>query len=533
MSDGASRCHETARPPIRLCEDGRIVFAAILRRVELVLGRVDSFMNLTTRRLFLAILFLALVVIATREISDPDFWWHLRTGQYIIETRAIPRTDPFSLTRAGHPWVTHEWLAEVFLYALYTLGAFPLLSLTFAVLITLTLALVYARMRGKPYLAAFVLLLAALSMAPTWGVRPQMFTLLLASAFLYILEQHRQRLWLLPLLMVLWVNLHSGYALGLVIIAIYLFGETVEASRASCTLGHTAFSLRVAHFTVHVSRPLALVLVWCCVAVLFNPNGATMYVYPFETLTSRAMQAYIQEWFSPDFHRVEFQPFAWLLLSTLAAQALSGKRLSLTQTLLLVGLGYAALRSARHISIFAIVAAPILAEQVEHLVRARLAVPPPRVTRGSVLVNGLILVLFVVASGARIVAVMNNQSNVERARFPAAAVDFLQTHAARGALYNTYAWGGYLIWRLYPQMQVFIDGRADVYGDAFIEGVYLQVYRGGDNWRAILDQYAVDFVLLEPSAPLVAHLARDPQWQRIYADAQAVLFQRVSLTGKP
>lgn len=480
---------------------------------------------------------------SAREISDPDFWWHLRTGQYIIETRAIPHTDPFSLTRAGHPWVTHEWLAEVLLYMLYALGAFPLLILTFAALITLAFAFVYARMPGKPYVAGFVLLLAALSTAPTWGVRPQMLTLLLASVFLYILEQRRAWLWLLPPLMLLWVNLHSGYALGIVIIATCLFGETIEhlASRPALSrslaprsthlrsLAPRSTPLRSLALSLHAlnaSRPLFFALLLCLIAVLFNPNGATMFVYPFETLTSRAMQAYIQEWFSPDFHRIEFQPFAWLLVGTLGAMALTGKRVPLAQTILLVGFGYAALRSARNIPIFALIAAPILADQLGHLITARVNVSRAPLTRGISLVNGLILALAIIAGGARVAVVISNQGAVERARFPVAAVEFLQAHNARGGIYNTYAWGGYLIWRGYPNWRVFIDGRADVYGDTFIEEVYLKVYRGDADWRAPLEQYNVRWVLLEPQAPLVAQLERAVEWRRIYADAQAVIFER-------
>jgi len=193
-------------------------------------------MFLTTRRLFTAILFLALFVMAAREIADPDFWWHLRTGQFIIETRTTPHADIFSFTNVGRPWVTHEWLSEVLMFALYALGSFPALILAFAAIIALTFAFVYARCAGGPYVAAFALLLAAITTAPTWGARPQMISLLLTGVFLYVLDRsrgeggHKTRpyVWLLPPLMVLWVNLHSGYALGLVIIAVYLFGEIVN-----------------------------------------------------------------------------------------------------------------------------------------------------------------------------------------------------------------------------------------------------------------------------------------------------------------
>jgi hypothetical protein len=465
-------------------------------------------MFLTTRRLFTAIVFLALFVIAAREISDPDFWWHLRTGQFIVETRAIPHHDIFSSTNAGQPWITHEWLSEVLIYALYALGSFPALILAFAAIIALTFALVYARAPGKPYIAAFAVLLAAFAAAPTFGARPQMFTLLLASIFLYLLDKRRDLLWTLPLLMILWVNLHSGYALGLVIVAVYFF-EWVRGQGSGVS-----------------TRQLAIIFALCFGAVLFNPNGAAMYVYPFETLTSRAMQAYIQEWFSPDFHQIEFQPFAWLLLGTLAATALAGKRITLTQTILLAGFSYAALRSARNIPIFALIAAPILAEQLWHLIAARVPPENRRLTRGMAIVNWVILALIVFASAARVGMIVLNQPAVERAKYPVAAVDFLRTRAPRGALYNEYGWGGYVIWRLYPATRVFIDGRADVYGDAFIEEVYLKAYRGGADWRAPLTQYDVRVVLIDPAAPLAAQLARDAEWQRVYVDRQAVVFEK-------
>jgi len=472
-------------------------------------------MALTTRRLFIAILFLALFVMATREIGDPDFWWHLSTGKYIVETQTIPHVDVFSFTNAGRPWVTHEWLAEILIYALYALGSFPLLILVFPLLITLSFVFVYARSPGKPYVAAFAVILAALATAPTWGVRPQMLSLLLTSTFLWILDRKDRSIWLLPPLMLLWVNLHSGYALGIAIVGVYVFDQII-----------TGFKVQGSKFS------LLFVLVLCIIAVLFNPNGATMYIYPFETLVSPTMQAYIQEWFSPDFHLIEFQPFAWLLLATLAAIALSGKRTSLTQTILLVGFGYAALRSARHIPLFAIIAAPILAEHVWHIIESRgwaKGVPTNTpTTRMTTIVNWLLLTMMILAGFVRIAIVISNQNATERAKFPAAAVDFIQSQQIQGGIYNTYAWGGYLIWRFveHPPARVFIDGRADVYGDMFIENVYLKTYRGGTDWREPLERYNVRVVLIEPEAPLAAQLARDAVWKPVYVDKQAVVYVR-------
>src|SRR5512137_2118101 len=131
-----------------------------------------------TRRLFVIALFLGLFAMILRPVADPDFWWHLRTGQLITETGSPPRTDPFSYTKFGEPWITHEWLSEILIYRLYQIGDYGLLVFIFSVIITTAFLLVYLRSPGKPYGAGFSVLLAALSSAPAWGVRPQMVSLL-------------------------------------------------------------------------------------------------------------------------------------------------------------------------------------------------------------------------------------------------------------------------------------------------------------------------------------------------------------------
>ncbi|MBI3536245.1 MAG: hypothetical protein HY070_01585 [Chloroflexi bacterium] len=529
---------------------------------------------LTTRRLFTAILFLAVFVMSAREIQDPDFWWHLRTGQFILETQTIPHSDIYSFTRAGAPWIAHEWLSEVFIYALYRLAGFPALILIFSAIITLAFAFVYARCEGKPYSAAFVLLFAALATAPTWGVRPQMISLLLTSVFLFVLDTSviasepfdfaqgklRERsnlhfptwglllrfaprndafgIWLLVPLTVLWVNLHSGYALGIVVIAVYWFGELVrviaspERAKQSpnFNLGIASSQESLLAMTNTSSLVTLSIILFVTIAVVpLNPNGAMMYTYPFDTLTSRAMQTYIQEWFSPDFHLNEFQPFAFLLLATFASFALTRRRVTPTDLFLLAGFAYAALRSARNIPLFAIIAAPILAANVWEWITTRgwnkVFASRAETSRLLAAINWLILILILGVSVARVFAVISNQTLVERAKFPAAAVDFIAQNKLSAPLYNAYGWGGYLIWRRYPDARVFIDGRADVYGDKFIEE-FLRTYRGEGDWRAGLDKYDVKLILVEPDAPLLTPLALDAQWKKIYADENAVIYQK-------
>ena len=192
-------------------------------------------MKLTIRNLFLIILFCGIFYLSLRPIVDPDFWWHLRTGQLIDQTQEIPNADPFSFTANAKQWVTHEWLSEFFIFELFKLGGYGLLIFIFSGIITASFLFAYLRCskESKPYIAGFALLLGAITSAPIWGVRPQMFTLLFTSIFLFLLDRYRRNgnfktLIPIPLITILWVNLHAGYIIGIAIEIIYIFGYLLE-----------------------------------------------------------------------------------------------------------------------------------------------------------------------------------------------------------------------------------------------------------------------------------------------------------------
>lgn len=472
--------------------------------------------GLTVRVLFAAVLFISLFALATQEILDPDLFWHLRTGQLILETGSIPTNDPFSYTIPHRPWTTHEWLSEVILYAIYSLSGQEGLILFFAGIITVAFGLIYWLSPGKPYIAGLVTLLATLASAIAWGVRPQMFSLLLTAIILAALEGYRQgkerTLWLIPPLMVLWVNLHGGYLLGLALLGIYLGGAVIS---------------RWLQKESGPIRPLALAFVASLVATLFSPHGPAILVYPWITLTSPTMQSYIIEWQSPDFHQNQFLPFALLILLCIPSLAFSQKRPTATELLLLLAFGYASLRSARHIPLFALVAGPIISRHLEHFARSKgwttlFSTTANRTRPGFALLNWITLLIVILGATLKINTSLTNNAAAQSKFFPVAAVDWMQSEGISGRIYNLYEWGGYLIWRLYPQQQVYIDGRADVYGDAFIEE-YLDAYRMREGWLEPLQKYGVDLVLLDRVSPLANHLQADAAWERVYADDLAVI----------
>jgi len=477
---------------------------------------------LETRRVFVIILALGLFIMAARSITDPDVWWHLRTGKLILENHKILASDPYSFTKFGQPWVDHEWLSQVLIFGLHRTAGWGALIAGFAAIIAAAYLIVFLRAPGRPYVAGVITVWGAVASIPCWGVRPQMITLLLASVWLLILERSEsspQVLWWMPLLMLLWVNLHAGYASGLAFLALFLIGDALDAAFGR---GEKPLAPRL--------RRLVLVSAACVAVVPLNPYGSRLYRYPFETLHSRTMQAYISEWHSPDFHHARYLPFLLMMLATLVLPALSPQRLRVRDLLLLSVTMYAALRSARHIPVYVLVAVPLLSSmiqtQLEETGKSNLFAGIGPLTRTKVVINVVLLSGFLIFTGLRLGYVIRQQPANEAREFPTAAALFLARTRPPGPLLNHYNWGGYFIWKLYPAYPVFIDGRADLYGDAFMDEFFSTYSLGGRFWRAPLEKWGIRTVVLPPDTPLVAALKTMPDWKQVFADSQATILTK-------
>lgn len=475
---------------------------------------------LTFRRVFPIVLLSMVFVLAVRQsVSvDPDLWWHLKAGQQMIDTRSIPHTDDYSFTKQGSEWVAHEWLSEVIIDGIYRLSGLVGLVTIFSLIIVIALWLTYRRCDGKPYAAGIAILLAAAASSPLFGVRPQMLTLLLASIYIVLLErfdpkEQSRRLWWLVPLMLLWVNLHAGFALGLALIGLYIVRAVLDGEWNQV-------------------RPLLIVLIVCTAVVPLNPNGFRMFSYPYETLTSTSMAAFIQEWASPNFHQITYLPLAILLLSTFAAMALSPTRARLGEVFLVLITALGALRSVRHIPIFSLFAAPVLAKHLWAIAKDRgwdksLTGAETRPNAIKLLIN-IVLLLAPLALGlSRVWHFATHQRSYATLRNPVAAVEFLKSQRLPGPIYNRYGWGGYLIYQLYPEYRVYIDGRADVYGDQFFTEA-MHTYDGLSNWQEPLDKYGIQTIIIDPDVALSSLLRNDNQWSKVYEDNQAVIFRRTS-----
>jgi hypothetical protein len=493
-----------------------------------------SRVGLRTRELMTAILFVSILAMAIRQPTETDTWWHLKTGQLMWEQGRILRADPFSHTVAGAPLPNHGWLVQVLLWVIYDALGLGGLAILLATIVTLTFALVYNQCSGRPFVAAFAVVLAAITSSISWITRPLIVSFLLAAGMLWLLARYKRTsearwLWPIPVLIVLWVNCHGGFVIAFLLLGCYLVGEVLN------------------HFTRGGSagaplKPLLLATLVSLPAVLLNPYTWEMIPYAYQAVSIGVLQDYIQEWAAPDFHQLHFHPFIWLLLLTLAAMGLSPRRADWTELALVSLFAYMGLVAARNISLFALVAPPVLschaAAVLEDLSqRPRLAWlgklahsrPGPRPKRALGLLNLLLLVLVLALAGVRVGLELDGlgERKTGGQTLPVGAADYLSEADLPGKMFNSYSWGGYLIWRLYPDKPVFVDGRTDLY--AFNSRVledYVLVHWIRPGWEAVFDRYGIGYVVTERTGLVDMMLAESDGWRETYRDDVAVVYER-------
>jgi hypothetical protein len=491
--------------------------------------------RLTLARLLTAIVFIAIFAMAVRVLADTDTWWHLQSGRWIVENRTIPRHDPFSHTRLGTPWIDHGWLAQAVIYLLFDTFGYAGPILFVAGLVTLAFYFVWLQCReGNQWLWAFALVIAAVTSAGIWAARPQIISFTLAALVAYLLYRYKvgadRAAWGLPLVMILWVNIHGGFAIAFILIVAYLFGET-----ANQLLGiETGIGWR------RIGR-LLLILVICFLVVPLNPNTFKLWAYPFQTVGIGVLQDFIAEWRPPNFHELHFHPFIWLLLAALTAVGLSGKRADFTDLTLVALFTYMTLLAARNIALFALVTPPVIVRYGTPFLadwRVRVLKREPESDKQAfearpffALVNWVLLAAVLLAALLRISGPISPEANekAQAENLPVAAVAYLRENEPPGPLFNSYNWGGYIIWEL-PQYPVFVDGRTDLYGDELLRE-YLATVFGNAGWRESLNRYDINLVFIESAAFLAHQLRQEPGGEQVYRDDMASIFVRLDIDG--
>jgi hypothetical protein len=558
----------------------------------------------TTKRLFTGTdvatgaMFSALGLLAFRPAVDPDVFWHLATGKWIWQNQAIPKADPFSWTTPGRAWIAHEWLTEAIWRVVYRMGGWGALVALSGLILMATFALVRATARhlgAGPVASTLFTALSALAGLHTWNVRPQMISLAFCALFGYWFakavtpvapvavdpysasldadDPHSEsdagtmalkagfgkRLWLIPIIMLAWVNLHGGWVFGMAMLAAFAVATVIEAYLPSTLVGLVGIRNSFPKALVKTVAGVFFASLLLCFA---NPNGLKGVVYPFSYLGDNASTRYVNEWFAPSIAKAQYWPFFALLAMFLVTMATGLRKLPLYVYAIGIPFSFLAVQSARNVSQFAVFAAPFAAVAISNrrllgagksarAVAASLNVQDPvsptelgkaQTSSEAVLsptktkkpaanpsaisnINRVVLVSVVVACVVLGFANFTKRANLQAQAkiYPVAAVQKLLADPGTGLL-NDYDWGGYLT-HIAPTIPVSIDGRPDMYGDAFTDS-YVAMWRGNKGWQARLAAFKADRVLAKPKSVMATNLRKSPEWKVTFEDNIAVLFAR-------
>ena len=447
------------------------------------------------------------------KLSDNSFFWHLRTGEYILD-HGIPHHDVFSYTAPGTKWVAQSWLAEV-TYGLLnrSIGGFGIrlfVGLVGAGIGILTYRLALRLVRDR--LVACGLTVAALAGIYTvWSERPLLIGVLFLLVLLWVVEVPdsivgRHPLVAIPVLMWLWANTHGTYQLGFAYLGLHLLGRWLDGARPwlgrerrLLTGGAIAFAL-----------------------VFVNPYGIELVTFPIDLLSRGDILSHIVEWKSPDFRQAWGVALGLWIVVFLVALSRGRHRVTRRDLVVTVPMLLLALWAARNIAVAPLIGLPVVARAF-----ARDEEKPSEL-RGTLVAAALtVLVLVAVVIGYQ----ASTEKTFDFATYPVASMKYLQQHDLLGRhLLTTDAAAGYVILEDYPEQKVFIDDRYDMYPRSVISD-YFTLTSGKPGWNKVLDRYDVDVVVWGKDSNLAALLDQSSEWQRVHRDATDAVWVRAGTTA--
>lgn len=479
------------------------------------------------------------------QIGAYDTMWHIRTGDLLLSGQ-FPHTDIFSYTAYGREWILHEWGSEVLFALFYRWSGWNGLVVLRSLIGSITLGVMFRILQKRNvnlFLAILMTIIFCLELLTIWNTRPHLFSALFFTYLLYLYDAYRRResrlIYALPLLFMLWINMHGGYVIGFIFLLTALGGESLS------------LALNLDDQRTMSPRKLVTLLAITSVSFLFcfiNPLGAKLVFYPLMYLGDKIgdFHNFITEWQVSSF--INAAGFIVLVMATCFFALVSRKKMPLYEVLAVLVFMFLSFKANRHDVLFAIVAVPAISPLIEDVL-SRFARQWHERTTGwlqtslgsiryyfcsrstsflkkeeqlfnpAILAVELLLVLFV--SMNVLPPVIN--ARLLPGQYPTKTLLFLKEHPdLPGNLFNQYAWGGIIIKEL-PEKKVFIDGRADVYQKDIIEK-YFNMIALKANWKHLLRDYNITQILVDPNQMMARFLPGiDPNWRVMEKDESSVL----------
>jgi hypothetical protein len=453
---------------------------------------------------------------------DPDYWWHLATGRWMLDHGRVPFSDPFSATHGGQTWYAHEWLSELVLRIADLIGGYTAGILLTAAIVAAGAWLLARAARYYGLGAREALLLVAGSgffILGNLAVRPQVWGWALLALVLHELAAddngRRRSLWYLPLIFVLWVNVHLSVLLGGAVVALYVLHRGLRA----------LFARRCRDCERRHFRRVFAVAVLSALALCVNPRGPALIWFSRVYLNPHAVRySYIGEWQRPAFSGDD----RWLFVAGGAVAALAAlamlRRRTLWPGILALVFAFAAVRAIRYVPVFAVAGVPAAAWVLGRFRARRVSLTPICVPFAIAVPIAAGAVAFMWLSAyLRGPTQFRLRPDPYWGAYPVDAAAWVKANVPDGVVFNEYGWGGYLIWTFYPQRRVYMDGREEMYGERYF-AQFVRTISANSDWQETFARANVQATITDPNGPLAAALSVDPGWRKAYADRIAAVF---------
>lgn len=472
------------------------------------------------RFLVLILLFALLIISQINTIVDSDIWCHFKTGEYIIKNFNVPQVDLFSYTLENQAWIDHEWLSQVLFYAVFAkfnwLGINILKAIVISLCFLVLLFFIISKYKKSIYAILFILL-SVLAFGYRSFARPEIFSYLLLCLFFYMLEDER-KIRMLPLLQVLWVNLHGYFILGPILIFLYLLGELISGDAMK-------------------AKKLGMILGLASLACFINPYFYKGAFYPIKILAGvfAEQKLYLQnihELMMPVSAGLGRYAFFWILAILSSVTFLINlKKARMQHILIFLGAFIASYAAIRNMPIFIFMAMPLA---VINLNEARLTKNIIERKYYAVCILVILAAVYFFTSNRYYVftkqsAFRNTESKMTELLTPSKACDFLEKNNIKGRIFNNIDFGHYIAYRFYPEKRVFIDARTELYKDDFYKS-YQRAQNYPGEWEGLQRKYNFDIALLRHifsgTERILKYLYNNKEWALVYYDESSAIFLR-------
>lgn len=518
----------------------------------------SRFINPRTAKILFAIsVFIGIFFIALRASTDPDLFWHLKTGEIMWQYKIVPHTDWFSYTMSDYPRINFEWLSEIIMFLVWKVAGFGGLAVFFALIITSVFGyFIPESVENQPFfLTRFLSILGAFVSSLTFGSRPQMISILGVALLLFIITKCRQNdksklAYTLPIIFLLWANMHGGFVFGIVFMIIFLALENFlikqkerfpngEWLKLYNPLGREAWKKLAYSFTA--SFFLTFV----------NPYTWRIYQEVYKATTDTYDKNNIIEWLAPNFHSTEgiifgfYVIFVFIILATV-------RKIDLLSFVLIPLVLFFSFQAGRNIPFFVIVSLPFLAKSLAELENVFSGLLNKKFA--AIIISGF-LIFYLPAAAKTPESIKSFKGGADLAAiggYPDKALDFLLNNPAyRGKnILNSYIWGGYIIGKakcsslatasedkqnsntkneqITCTPKVFIDGRMSYWKmpERHILKDYLDINYLSDNWEDLINKYRIEIIFFEKKSFLSKALKFNSGWKKVYEDDIAVIYEK-------